>query len=146
MRLTLAAATAGLLAATTTYAAAVPPTTDVIAASPVVEERATSCTITSFSQVAAAKTSCTTITLGTFQVPAGQTLDLTKLPTGTKVVFTGTITFGFEAWAGPMVSISGTSITVTGQSGHVIDGGGAQWWDGQVCCHLSALDVKWRRL
>lgn len=28
-------------------------------------------------------------------------------------------------------SVSGTDITVTGASGHVIDGNGAKWWDGK---------------
>jgi polygalacturonase len=29
------------------------------------------------------------------------------------------------------VSVSGTSITVTGASGSVLDGNGARWWDGE---------------
>lgn len=30
-----------------------------------------------------------------------------------------------------MVSVSGTSITVTGASGSLIDGDGSRWWDGE---------------
>ena len=30
-----------------------------------------------------------------------------------------------------MVSFSGSSITIQGASGHVIDGNGAKWWDGK---------------
>jgi polygalacturonase len=30
-----------------------------------------------------------------------------------------------------LISVSGSSITVTGASGSVIDGGGARWWDGK---------------
>jgi polygalacturonase len=34
-------------------------------------------------------------------------------------------------WSGPLISVSGTDIVVTGASGHSIDGGGARWWDGK---------------
>ena len=47
------------------------------------------------------------------------------------MIFEGTTSFGYKEWSGPLVSVSGTDITVTGASGHVIDGGGARWWDGQ---------------
>jgi len=94
-------------------------------------ERRQSCTITSTSQVAAAKSACTTITIGTLEVPAGTTLDLTDLKSGTHLNFAGTVTFGFAEWEGPMISVSGTDLTITGESGHLIDGGGPQWWDGQ---------------
>lgn len=108
-------------------------------ASPVdVERRATSCTITDVSQLTSAKSSCTTITIGNVAVPAGKTLDLTKLKTGTKVVFTGTVTFGYKEWEGPLVSVSGTNIAVSGQSGNLLDGNGAKWWDGKV----RAVDIR----
>ena len=45
------------------------------------------------------------------------------------MTFQGTTTFGYKEWAGPLVSLSGTSITVTGASGSVLDGQGARWWD-----------------
>lgn len=32
---------------------------------------------------------------------------------------------------GPLISISGTNIQISGSSGHLIDGGGARWWDGK---------------
>lgn len=48
-----------------------------------------------------------------------------------QVIFEGTTTFGYEEWSGPLISVSGTSITVTGASGHVINGDGACWWDGK---------------
>jgi galacturan 1,4-alpha-galacturonidase len=69
--------------------------------------------------------------LNNVAVPAGTTLDLTKLTTGTHVIFEGTTTFGYEEWSGPLISVSGTSITVTGASGSVINGNGARWWDGE---------------
>jgi polygalacturonase len=48
-----------------------------------------------------------------------------------QVIFEGTTTFGFEEWSGPLISVSGTNIVVTGASGHVINGEGANWWDGK---------------
>ncbi|KAJ5233689.1 uncharacterized protein N7469_005455 [Penicillium citrinum] len=77
------------------------------------------------------KTSCSTITLSNIQVPAGKTLDLTGLKKGTKVIFEGETTFGYKEWKGPLISVSGTDITVEGASGHVINGDGARWWDGK---------------
>ncbi|KAG4443250.1 hypothetical protein IFR05_001293 [Cadophora sp. M221] len=77
------------------------------------------------------KTACATIVLSALAVPSGVTLDLTGLNTGTHVIFQGTTTFGYEEWTGPLISISGTSITVGQSSGAVLNGGGAQWWDGQ---------------
>jgi galacturan 1,4-alpha-galacturonidase len=32
---------------------------------------------------------------------------------------------------GPLISVSGTKITVSGASGHLIDADGAKWWDGK---------------
>lgn len=90
----------------------------------------TSCTITSFNSLAAAKKSCSTITIGDLTVPAGQTLDLTGLPKGTKVLFTGRVTFGYKAWVGPLVSVSGTNITVSGTPDSLLDGCGPSYWDG----------------
>ncbi|PWN47943.1 endopolygalacturonase precursor [Violaceomyces palustris] len=90
-----------------------------------------SCTFTDAATAIAQKKSCSTITLSNIAVPAGTTLDLTGLNSGTSVVFSGTTTFGYKEWEGPLISVSGTSITVSGASGHVIDGGGANWWDGQ---------------
>lgn len=56
---------------------------------------------------------------------------MTDLTKGTTVTFEGTTTFGYKEWDGPLVSFSGTDITIQGDSGHVLDGGGAQWWDGK---------------
>jgi polygalacturonase len=98
------------------------------------EERATptaTCTFTAAAAAISAKKSCATIVLQNIAVPAGTTLDLTSLSTGTHVIFSGTTTFGYKEWSGPLISVSGTSITVSGTTGHVLDGGGAQWWDGQ---------------
>ncbi|KAJ5920135.1 hypothetical protein N7516_010993 [Penicillium verrucosum] len=75
------------------------------------------------------KKSCSTITLNNVEVPAGTTLDLTGLKTGTTVVFEGITTFGYKEWKGPLVSVSGTSITVKGAAGAQLNGDGARWWD-----------------
>ena len=48
-----------------------------------------------------------------------------------QVIFEGRTTFGYSEWSGPLVSVSGTDITVTGASGSVLDGQGALWWDGK---------------
>ena len=90
-----------------------------------------SCTVNSTSDLATAKKSCTNISLGSFTVPAGKTLDLEDLLSGTTVTFTGTIRFGYQEWTGPLVSVSGTDIQVLGASGSVLDGEGARWWDGK---------------
>ncbi|KFY19568.1 hypothetical protein V491_04353 [Pseudogymnoascus sp. VKM F-3775] len=87
-----------------------------------------SITISSFDDVASAKASYTSITISSMAVPAGETLDLTGLQTGTTVTFTGTTTFAYSEWEGPLVSVSGTDITVTGSG--TLDGNGASYWDG----------------
>lgn len=97
------------------------------------ERAASTCTFTGASgatAVASAKSSCSTITLDSLVVPAGTTLDLTKLNKGTHVVFKGTTTFGYKEWAGPLVSISGDALTIDG-TGATLDGNGSRWWDGK---------------
>ena len=115
-----------------------------------VHSRASSCTFTDAASAMATKTACSTITLNNIAVPAGKTLDLTKLNSGTQVylpmvwqkkasihtdmtqvVFEGTTTFEYSEWEGPLISVSGSSITVTGATGSILDGGGARWWDGK---------------
>ena len=100
------------------------------AAPAAIEERA-SCTFTTAAAAASGKKSCTNIVLNGITVPAGTTLDLTGLTSGTTVTFQGTTTFGYKEWAGPLISVSGTNIHVNGASGSVIDGKGASWWDGK---------------
>ncbi|KAJ1327373.1 Glycosyl hydrolases family 28 [Microdochium nivale] len=90
---------------------------------------ADSCTFTTAAAAKSGKASCSTITLSNIAVPAGQTLDMTGLKAGTHVIFSGTTTFGYTQWEGPLISFSGDNINIEGASGHLIDGGGAQWWD-----------------
>ncbi|KAJ4264296.1 hypothetical protein NW762_005492 [Fusarium torreyae] len=75
--------------------------------------------------------SCSTIILKDVQVPAGQTLDLSKLKDNTKVIFQGTTTWGYKEWKGPLLQIQGNKITVEGASGAVLNADGARWWDGK---------------
>ena len=98
------------------------------------ESRANTCTFSGSSGASLAsksKSACATIVLSNVAVPSGKTLDLTDLNSGTTVIFEGTTTFDYKEWAGPLVSVSGTDITVTGAADSVLDGGGAQYWDGQ---------------
>ncbi|CAI4584112.1 BCE_3a_G0031860.mRNA.1.CDS.1 [Saccharomyces cerevisiae] len=90
-----------------------------------------SCTLTgsSLSSLSTVK-KCSSIVIKDLTVPAGQTLDLTGLSSGTTVTFEGTTTFQYKEWSGPLISISGSKISVVGASGHTIDGQGAKWWDG----------------
>ncbi|KAJ7064073.1 glycoside hydrolase [Mycena amicta] len=83
--------------------------------------------IQSLADVAAAEL-CTTIVIGGFTVPAGQTFTLSP-PDGASVSLTGALTFGFANWAGPLMVVTGNSITFNG-NGHQLDGQGALYWDG----------------
>ncbi|EGZ15278.1 hypothetical protein PHYSODRAFT_259951 [Phytophthora sojae] len=58
--------------------------------------------------------SCNTVTVGPLTVPAGVTLDLSKTKAGAAINFTGTTTFGTAKWEGPLVRVSGNSLTVKG--------------------------------
>ncbi|CAN8096009.1 unnamed protein product [Discula destructiva] len=95
----------------------------------VVPRASNSCTFTTAADVVSGKASCSTITLSSIEVPAGVTLDLTGLKSGTKVIFEGTTTFGYKEWVGPLIKVTGTNIEVSGAPGHVIDGQGERWWD-----------------
>lgn len=54
---------------------------------------------------------------------------MTDLSDGTTVTFEGTTTFGYEEWDGPLISFSGTDITIQGADGHVIDMEGQNWYE-----------------
>ncbi|RUS24062.1 pectin lyase fold/virulence factor, partial [Jimgerdemannia flammicorona] len=98
-------------------------------ASPV--EIDSSCTATSYDQIAATKT-CTAITIqGPFTVPANSKIDLTGLITGTTITITGKITFakGTLDESNNLVTIGGSDITIDGSNGS-FDGSGPDYWDG----------------
>ncbi|GIK04998.1 hypothetical protein Aspvir_009097 [Aspergillus viridinutans] len=104
----------------------------VMAPSRTLEKRAT-CTFsgsTGAASAMASQTACSTIVLSDVAVPAGTTLDLSKLADGTTVIFEGETTWGYEEWSGPLLQISGTNIKVEGASGATLNPDGARWWDG----------------
>ncbi|XP_050305049.1 polygalacturonase-like [Anthonomus grandis grandis] len=87
------------------------------------------CTVTTYDGVSDAVSSCSSIVIRGITVPANKTLTL-NLTTGATLTFEGTITFTHSNWKGPLVLVSGSNVTVTGASGSVLDGLGAQYWDG----------------
>ncbi|EME46541.1 glycoside hydrolase family 28 protein [Dothistroma septosporum NZE10] len=89
------------------------------------------CTFIDAATAIASKASCTNIVLKDIAIPAGETLDMTGLTKGASVQFQGNTTVAYKEWEGPVISFSGTDITITGASGHVIDGNGSEWWDGE---------------
>ncbi|CDO53858.1 hypothetical protein DV113_003812 [Geotrichum candidum] len=89
------------------------------------------CTFTDAHSAISGKNSCSVIILDNIEVPAGETLDLTGLNKGTTVIFSGTTSFGYKEWKGPLISVSGDSIIVKQAPGGRISGGGERWWDGQ---------------
>ncbi|KUI72794.1 hypothetical protein VM1G_08430 [Cytospora mali] len=99
-----------------------------------VAKRASSCTFSGANGYASAsksQASCATIVLNNVAVPSGVTLDLSDLNDGTKVIFEGETTWGYKEWAGPLLQIKGTDITIEGASGHKLNANGDKWWDGK---------------
>ncbi|KAK9786648.1 putative Endopolygalacturonase D [Seiridium cardinale] len=93
---------------------------------------ADACTVTAYADISSAVASCTNIVLSGISAPASSTIDLQALQTGATVTFAGTTSFGYteDSDFDPMV-ISGHDITITGADGHVIDGNGQSYWDGE---------------
>ncbi|EXA30272.1 polygalacturonase [Fusarium oxysporum f. sp. pisi HDV247] len=90
------------------------------------------CTVTDYSSLANAVASCKDIVLNGFQVPTAKSLDLTKLKDGATVTFAGNTTFDTTANNSfNPIRIGGKGVTITGASGHVIDGNGPAYWDGK---------------
>ncbi|PVH68588.1 glycoside hydrolase family 28 protein [Cadophora sp. DSE1049] len=100
-----------------------------------IEKRAATCTFSGslgYSSASKSKASCSTIILDALTVPAGKTLDMTDLPDNTVVIFKGETSFTYSEWEGPLFAVSGTGITVAGESsgGSILNGNGASYWDG----------------
>ncbi|CAH1105253.1 unnamed protein product [Psylliodes chrysocephalus] len=87
------------------------------------------CNINRYVDVASVTANCKNIYVGSFAVPPGQTLKL-ALQSGTTLTFNGEISFGYTQWTGPLMWITGNSITVQGSSSHLLNGRGEKWWDG----------------
>lgn len=74
---------------------------------------------------------CQSLTINNVTVPAGKTLDLTGLADGTTVTFQGRTTWSVrKGFAGPLLTIGGKNIVVTGAAGAILDGQGPEYWDG----------------
>jgi galacturan 1,4-alpha-galacturonidase len=109
------------LAATLLAAAA---TTD---ASPMMRQEAEAgCTLSGTYSSSSGLSSCSNVVISNLKVPAGVTLDLTKLKAGATVTFSGTTTFGTKLWSGPLILLTGTNLKVTGTG--TLDGQGAWYW------------------
>ncbi|KIN02317.1 glycoside hydrolase family 28 protein [Oidiodendron maius Zn] len=92
----------------------------------------TPCTVTAYASISSAVASCSSIILSGISAPASSSIDLSKLKTGARVAFAGKTTFGTtKSDSFNPIVISGTDVTITGESGHVIDGNGQAYWDGQ---------------
>ncbi|KAG4413119.1 hypothetical protein IFR04_013736 [Cadophora malorum] len=91
-----------------------------------------SCTASEYAQITSVVAACTNIVLENISAPASSTILLDKLQTGSTVTFAGKTTFGTTADDDfDPIYIGGTDITITGAPGHVIDGNGAAYWDGE---------------
>ncbi|XP_018324491.1 probable endopolygalacturonase B [Agrilus planipennis] len=95
-------------------------------------ESATSeCTLTgnSLENLTSILATCKEISIANLQVPAGETLAL-NAQNDSIIIFEGNITFGYKEMTSLLITIQGNNITVAGAPGHLLDGGGARWWDG----------------
>ncbi|CAK4236210.1 unnamed protein product, partial [Aphanomyces euteiches] len=84
------------------------------------------CTLTGTYVSGTDVSSCSSVVISSLQVPAGVTLDLTKLKDGATVTFTGTTTFGTKLWEGPLILLTGTNLKVTGPG--TLNGQGEWYW------------------
>lgn len=104
--------------------AAVASTTD---ASPMMRQEAEAgCTLSGTYSGSSSIASCSSVVISNLNVPAGVTLDLTKVKSGASITFEGTTTFGTKAWAGPLVLLTGQNLKVGGTG--TLDGQGAWYW------------------
>ncbi|KAJ4361595.1 hypothetical protein N0V95_001756 [Ascochyta clinopodiicola] len=91
---------------------------------------ADACYVTAYSAIPAATAACTAITLDGITVPGNSTIDLSKLKTGTKVIFKGTTFWEYFDSNYPFIKVGGTNVEVTAAEGAILDGNGQSWWDG----------------
>ncbi|XP_060517916.1 uncharacterized protein LOC132696850 [Cylas formicarius] len=89
--------------------------------------KAASCTINSYDEVSSVVASCTDITVGSFTVPAGESL-IMNMQDGTYLTFTGLIKFEHSNWNGPLVQLRVTNGVIKGDSNHLFHGQGESYW------------------
>ena len=89
------------------------------------------CTVTAFADVTASMSVCSNVLLSGVTVPASTTLSVT-VPTNGALLFAGTMTIEYtpDASYTPIV-LKGTKAKVVGLPGAVINGLGADYWDGE---------------
>ncbi|XP_060518123.1 uncharacterized protein LOC132696958 [Cylas formicarius] len=88
---------------------------------------ADTCTINSIDEVDDVLARCTSVTVGSFTVPAGESLIL-QPQDGAYVTFTGEIKFEHSNWAGPLMQIWITDGVIKGDSNHLFHGLGESYW------------------
>lgn len=93
-------------------------------------DNSTACHVTEYSGIPAAVASCTSITLDGITVPGNSTIDLSKLKTGSKVVFKGRTFWEYADANYAFIKVSGTDLEITADKDAVLDGNGQAWWDG----------------
>lgn len=87
--------------------------------------------MTAFAEITASMSACSNILLSGITIPASTTLSVT-VPTNGALLFAGTMTVEYtpDASYTPIV-LKGTNAKVAGLAGAVINGLGADYWDGQ---------------
>ncbi|KUJ14926.1 glycoside hydrolase [Mollisia scopiformis] len=91
----------------------------------------TPCLCTTYSQIAPAVASCTSIILRNITAPSASSINLSKLKENTTITFSGITTFEFtNSSSFTPISIGGKNITITAEPDAVIDGAGQLYWDG----------------
>ncbi|XP_050298590.1 uncharacterized protein LOC126737653 [Anthonomus grandis grandis] len=89
------------------------------------------CTVNSISDLYLVISACTTINVGSFEVPAAKQPLIMYLKTGTRITFTGQIVFAKRAVKGYLIEIFGKNVHVLGSSTHQFHGHGELYWDGK---------------
>lgn len=91
----------------------------------------TTCTVTAAADASASADSCSNILLQDVTIAASEGLTVT-VPSGGALLFGGTMTVEYtpDTDYTPIV-LSGSNVKVAGLAGAVIDGQGAQYWDGE---------------
>ncbi|XP_050304184.1 polygalacturonase-like [Anthonomus grandis grandis] len=89
------------------------------------------CSVTNVSEVASAISSCTTINVGSFEVPVANQPLIMNLQAGTIITFTGQLVFAKNEFKGYLIEIIGNNITVVGTNTHQFHGQGELYWDGK---------------
>ncbi|KAJ3143168.1 hypothetical protein HK100_006463 [Physocladia obscura] len=96
----------------------------------------TACVVSSYAGFANCTSSTNIHIKGPITVPANQVIDWSDLLSGTQILLSGKVTFanGTLTESGPkLITVGGSGITFKGDSSNpgILDGQGANYWDGQ---------------